>query len=167
MKGLNNIKKMLSNKGKEVVRESEKIVKETAMIGRNKAVQKAPAAFGKLRQGIGMRTKLTSKGYRMEVYSQAEYSVYVEFGTGRKVRVPSYTPKPLKDAANAMRGKKGGNFDSFLERLSKWARLKGIPQEAVYPMALSILKNGTEAQPFMRPAYIASKKYLITRLKTL
>jgi HK97 gp10 family phage protein len=163
MKGLNNIKKLLKNRGSEINRKADKLVKETAFIGRNVAVQKAPAAFGKLRQGINIKTSY----HKAEVFSQAPYSVYVEFGTGKKVKIPSYTPEPLKKAAALMKGRKGGNFDDFLTRLSRWARLKGIPPEAVYPMALSILRNGTEPQPFMRPAYIASRKALLIGLKRL
>lgn len=162
-KGVNKIKKLFANKGKELNRKSNGLVKDTALIGRSVAVSKAPSAFGKLRQGINIKT-----GYlRSTVYSQMPYSVYVEFGTGRKVRIPSYTPEPLKRAAALMRNQKGGSFDDFLQRLSKWARLKGIPPEAVYPMALSILKNGTKPQPFMRPAFIASRKALILGLKRL
>ncbi len=162
-KGLNRIKKMLSNRGKELNRKADTLVKKTALVGRNVAVQKAPSAFGTLRQGISIKSQF----HKAEVFSQAPYSVYVEFGTGKKVRVPSYTPEPLKKAAALMRSGRGGSFDDFLIRLSRWARLKGIPQEAVYPIALSILKNGVEPQPFMRPAYIASRKYLLTGLKTL
>ena len=162
-KGLDRIKRMLKNRGKEISRDADLLVKKTALIGRNVAVQKAPSAFGKLRQGINIKTS----HLKAEVFSQAEYSVYVEFGTGKKVSIPSYTPAPLKKAAALMRNRKGGNFDDFLTRLSRWARLKGIPPEAVYPMALSILRNGVEPQPFMRPAYIASRKALIKGLKTL
>lgn len=162
-KGVNRIKKMFANKGKELNRKSNDLVSATALIGRSVAVQKAPSAFGKLRQGINIKTNRL----KAKVFSQAEYSVYVEFGTGKKVRIPSYTPEPLKKAAALMRSGRGGNFDDFLTRLSRWARLKGIPNEAVYPIALSILRNGVEPQPFMRPAFIAARKHLILGLKRL
>lgn len=163
VKGVNKIKQMFKNRGKEINRDADALVKKTALIGVSVAKQKAPAAFGKLRQGINFKTS----HLKAEVFSQAEYSVYVEFGTGRKVHIPSYTPAPLKKAAALMRNRKGGSFDDFLIRLSRWARLKGIPQEAVYPMAISILEKGVEPQPFMRPAYIASRKALLKGLKTL
>lgn len=163
VKGLNNIKKLFKNKGVELTRESIKIVKSSAMIGRNVAVMKAPAAFGKLRQGINFKVT----GTKAEVYSQMPYSVYVEFGTGKKVKIPSYTPKPLLEAAKKMRGKSQGNWDDFYTSLSRWARLKGIPQNAVYPIAMSILKDGVEAKPFMRPAFIAAKKNMLIELKKL
>jgi HK97 gp10 family phage protein len=162
-KGLKRIKNMLSNRGKKINREADVLVKKTALVGRNVAVQKAPSAFGQLRQGISIKSKF----HKAEVFSQAPYSVYVEFGTGKKVKIPSYTPAPLKKAAALMRSGRGGNFDDFLTRLSRWARLKGIPNEAIYPMALSILRNGVEPQPFMRPAYIASRKFLLSGLKKL
>lgn len=162
-KGLNRIKNLLKNKGVEVQRQSSKIVAECAFVGRNVAIQKAPVAFGKLRQGINIKVSTL----KAEVYSQMPYSVYVEFGTGKKVKVPSNTPTQLKKAAELMRGKKSGNFDNFLTSLSRWARLKGIDPKMVYPIAVSILKNGVEPQPFMRPAYIASRKKLLMELRAL
>jgi len=162
-KGLDRIKRMLKNRGKEINRDANRLVKKVAMDGVVVAKTKAPSAFGKLRMGINSKdTYLKSV-----VNSQMPYSVYVEFGTGKKVHIPSYTPKPLLEAAKAMRGKKGGNFDQFMSSLRKWARLKGIPQECVFIIAMSILKKGVEPQPFMRPAYIASRKALIKGLKTL
>lgn len=163
VKGVDNIKKLFKNKGTELTRESIKIVKSSAIVGRNVAILNAPNAFGKLRQGINFK----ATGTNAKVFSQMPYSVYVEFGTGKKVKIPSYTPKPLLEAARKMRGKGKGNFDDFLKSLSRWARLKGIPQEAVYPIAMSILRDGVEAKPFMRPAFVASRKKMLIELKKL
>lgn len=162
-KGLNDIKKALKNKGVELNRKADKVVSNTAFVGRNVAVQKAPVAFGKLRQGINIE-----KGHlSAKVYSQMPYSVYIEFGTGKKVEVPVDTPDELKKVARKATGNRGGSFDDLLTRIERWARKKRIPEEAAYPIALTLVEEGQEPQPFMRPAYKASRKALKIGLKRL
>lgn len=163
VRGLNNIKKLFKNKGVEVTRQSIRILDLVSIEGRNVAVRKAPAAFGKLRQGINFERR----GTRSKLFSQMPYSVYVEFGTGKKVKIPVDLPNSMKNFAAKYRGKRQGNFDDFLQGLSRWARLKGIPKEAVYPIAMTLIEEGQEPQPFMRPAFIAARKKLLIELKKL
>jgi hypothetical protein len=42
---------------------------------------------------------------------------------------------------------------------------KRIPEEAVYPIMMSILHNGVKAQPFLFPAFFAEQPQLLKRLK--
>lgn len=165
--GVKNVQNLIDKHGKELEKKCKDIVSATSFVARNKAVSSAPVAFGKLRQGIGTKTTQIGGKIQAEVFSNSEYSVYVEFGTGKKFKAPSNTPKELLKAAEAIRGQRGGNFQDFLTRLSRWARLKGIDQKAVYPIAVSILDNGVEPRPFMRPAYAAAKRYLKAQLSKL
>jgi len=61
-----------------------------------------------------------------EVYSDTDYGVYVEFGTR-----PHFPPlEPIKD----------------------WARRVIGDEGVAFPIARKISREGTEAQPFLRPA---------------
>jgi len=48
------------------------------------------------------------------------------------------------------KGTKPGHWPTF-ESIRKWARLKGIPQDRVGKIALSIFRHGTKAHPFTTP----------------
>lgn len=93
-KGLNRIKNMFKNKGVELSRKSDEIVKSTALSAFNVAKRKAPVRFGKLRQGINFETKYLEA----KVFSQMPYSVFVEFGTGLKVDTSDTPPEMLEIA---------------------------------------------------------------------
>lgn len=48
------------------------------------------------------------------------------------------------------KGTKPGHYPN-IKSLSEWARYKGIPQDAVYPIARNIFNNGTKPRPFTTP----------------
>ena len=48
------------------------------------------------------------------------------------------------------KGTRPGHFPN-IDNLREWARLKGISQDAVYPIAKNIFKYGTKARPFTTP----------------
>jgi HK97 gp10 family phage protein len=142
VKILNELKKNY----KEVDKEFKEAVSINALEGRNEAVKKAPAAFGKLRQQIGVEN---TNDYEKKVVSNADYSAYVEFGTGGKVDVPS----EWQQIANEAKGKSGKSFEDGLEAIKEWCRLKGIDQTAAYPILISVIREGQEPRPFMFPAW--------------
>lgn len=57
-------------------------LKKAAKTAVNNAKRKAPVDTGKLRDNIGYEMKLEKK--RVDVFSNAEYSGYVEFGTSKQ-----------------------------------------------------------------------------------
>lgn len=116
---------------------------------RNKAVSKAPVNTGILRANINVEGKDLS----WIVYTVAEYSGYVEFGTKTKVNAP---PEMKEDADKFRNGK--GSYEDFKKSISAWMRSKGIPAEALYPIMAKIMRVGIEPQPFMYPAYQEVKK---------
>lgn len=150
-KDLDKILKLLDKNKEAVTQEVKDAINIVMLEGRNDAVQKAPAAFGKLRQGIGIESK---DDFNKFVVSNADYSAYIEFGTGGKVKVPT----EWQSIANQAKGGKSGSFDDFLDSLKEWCRLKGIDQKMAYPIAVSILRNGIEPRPFMFPAFQNLKK---------
>lgn len=128
----------------------DKIVQANAFEGSRTAKQKAPKAFGKLAQGIGIERDFLSA----KVVSNADYSGYVEFGTGAKVSIPQEWQKM---ASELRRNVRGGGFAEGLQSIKDWCRLKGIDEGAAYPIFISILDNGIRPQPFMYPAFKKTK----------
>lgn len=137
--------------GKDIEKQCVQIVSANAFEGRNEAVKNAPAAFGKLRQSIGI--EVSADKLEQSVVANADYAPYIEFGTGGKVSVPS----EWSELAN---GFKGQNFskDDILERLRNWCRLKGIDEKYAFPIMVTILREGMRPQPFMYPAWQKVKK---------
>jgi HK97 gp10 family phage protein len=138
----------LKKNHKEVDKEFRDAVSINALEGRNEAVKKAPAAFGKLRQQIGIES---INNYEKKVVSNADYSAYVEFGTGGKVDFPP----EWEDIARQAKAKKGstGSFDDGVEAVAEWCRLKGIDQKNAPSILFFLMKDGQEPRPFMFPAW--------------
>jgi len=92
------------------------------------AIQNAPSgATNDLRQKIDFFPKQWG-AYNYKVISQASYSAAVESGTKPHAVSPRH--------------------------LMEWARLKLGDEKAAWPVAMKIKKFGTDAHPFMYPAYL-------------
>jgi HK97 gp10 family phage protein len=150
VQGLESIIRRYKEAGVDIRKRVEVIVTTTALEGRNEAVKKAPAAFGKLRQSIAVE-KVSS--LEQSVVANADYAPYVEFGTGGKVSVPS----EWSQLASEFKGQ-NFSFDDQLERMRNWCRLKGIDERAAYPILITVLEKGLEPRPFMYPAWQLVKK---------
>lgn len=92
------------------------------------AVEHAPSgATNELKQKIDFFPKQWGF-YEYKVISQAEWSAAVENGT----KPHAVSPMHLKD----------------------WARIKLGDEKAAWPVAMKIKKFGTDAHPYMYPAYL-------------
>ena len=114
-------------------------------------------------QGFLLKGMVLQEDYaarRFETGNIMYYSPYVEFGTGRKVSVPS----EWAQYASQFKGKANhGNFEQFVQNLIDWMKRKGItPNEGndekdyrhvAILMAMDIYQNGLTARPFLYPAY--------------
>ena len=125
----------------------------------------APVNFGQLRNSIALE-KASELTYSVE--AKASYAGYVEFGTGGKVSIPA----GFNEMAASFKGKSGGKFKDMVAALTLWVKAKGIgngknDKGIAFAIALSILRKGMKAQPFLIPAYESEKPKLINRLKTL
>lgn len=94
------------------------------------ARRRAPHAFGTLQRSILPEVHYPTG----EVAANEKYAVDVEEGTG---------PHGVPPAA-----------------IERWAKKKGIPSNAVWPIINSIKKKGTKAKPFFKPAWDASQSYI-------
>jgi HK97 gp10 family phage protein len=109
------------------------------------AKSNAPANTGLLQQGIGAE-KEGDLSYN--VYSNAEYSAFVEFGTLTKVQIPP----GLEEYAAQFKGGTAPGALSAKEAIFAWCRDKGIEEAAWFAIFISIMTNGIEPQPFFFPA---------------
>ena len=134
---------------------AEGVASEIALDAR----QRAPKNLGRLQQSINY-TRETKLKYNVTV--GADYGAYVEFGTGVKVQVPA----EFAQMAAQFKGR-GGSFEDGLQAIRDWCRTKGIPEDAAYPIFISILKNGIRPQPFLYPAFVKGRLQYIQDLEQL
>ena len=145
--------------------ETGKAIKGSALAITREAKMKAPVNVGRLRADIQHDVTKTDAGriIQADVFNTVSYAPYVEFGTKGNVNVPD----ELQDYAKTFQGREGGTFDELLESITDWARKKGIPEGAVYPIARKIAREGVKAQPYLYPAYEQERPKLIKRLEDI
>lgn len=105
------------------------------------AKTQAPGNTGSLRQGIGSE-KEADLDYN--VFSNVEYSAFVEFGTGTHVEVPP----GLEEYAAQFKGTGTSGALSAKDAIYAWCKDKGIDPKAWYAIYVSIMVNGIHPQPF-------------------
>lgn len=115
------------------------------------AKQRAPGDQGILRNLIGA-VKVDPLNW--EVVSAAEYSPYLEFGTGQYVSIPA----GLEEYAAQFKGNfssgtysEGGGL-TFKEAIFAWCERHGIDKELWYAIYISVAVHGIHPQPFFFPA---------------
>ena len=155
--GLKELIQDFKKLGIDIEQGSKIAVTTTALEAANIATKLAPAAFGKLRQSIGVEKE---DEFTQSVVANINYAPMVEFGTGGKVDVP----QEWQEFASQFKGRRLTN-DEFLEQLRSWCRLKGIDESASYPIMITILREGLEPRPFMYPAYQKAKVEFPKRMK--
>lgn len=102
------------------------------------AKRRAPSDTGRLRSSI--QTEIRKAGFEAVVFSDVNYAEAVEVGT-----------KPHFPPPGALAG---------------WARRHGMSGKE-YLIARAISRRGTQAQPFMRPAYEHEKDNFINTIKNI
>jgi hypothetical protein len=126
------------------------------------AKRNAPKDQGNLSRLISYK-KIDKLG--QELISGAEHSAFTEFGTKSKVRITNPELAPLAQQFKGVklaRGKMG-----FRQAIYEWAKRKGIPKEAWYPIFISILRFGINAHPYFFPAYYAEIPLLRKRIENI
>ena len=160
VKNLNKVLKSLKKFGKEADNLIDIYAEDTANQISVDAKLNAPKNLGKLAQSISSAEKVSDLNYKVVV--KEDYAPYIEFGTGKKVRVPS----EMQELANKVK-KRGGTFEQGLESIKDWCKAKGIDVKLAYPIFISILNNGINPQPFLYPAFVKGRKNFIKDLKNV
>lgn len=144
----------------------ENKAEDDAMIVINENVDKmiidarsnAPKDLGRLIDSIDKEKNGDSAVY---FYVGEDYGAFQEFGTGTYVKVPN----ELADVAQDFKGYKSGNWSEFYEAIKDWCLRQGIPENAAYPIAMSILRKGLKPQPYFYPAFLKNKDNILTDLE--
>lgn len=159
LKGLKEVLKSLDKFGDVAIQEIGETTQNVAKEIEANAKILAPKDKGSLHKTI-YNEKVDELNYK--VVSPQKYSAYVEFGTGKKVSVPS----ELSEIASKFKGQ-GGSFKEGLQSIKDWCRNKGIDESAAYPIFMSILRNGISPQPFMYPSWKKGQTQYVIDLKDL
>lgn len=107
------------------------------------------------------------KELAVEISVAANYAAYLEFGTRSFAAIYVATlPATWQEYAATFRGG-GGGFEDYFRNIFEWCKRKGIAEAAAYPIAISILRKGIRARPYLFPAIEANLIKLKERLKTL
>jgi len=130
----------LINKAKEITAEAKR---------------KAPVDMGFLQTGI--KWKQTDE-HEYTVTSEAYYSAFMEFGTGKKVDPPAEWHDIALKFKGGGRADGKNDFDSGLKSIEEWCMRVGIDPENAYFIFMNILKEGLEPHPFMHPAFVHGRK---------
>ena len=154
---LKDLEKQLLKAGPKTTRAAQLELKATAFDTLATAKALAPIDRGGLR-GFMALEPITKDSYK--IGNNKDYAPYVEFGTGGKADIPA----EWSGFATQFKGATGEKWDKGLEEITKWCINKGIPEEAAYPIFMSILKNGQHAQPFLYPAFKEGRKLLVKRV---
>ena len=164
VKGARNIERLIRRLGEEGEAELDAETFATAEEIATDAKKLAPVNDGLLQQSIGVAKGIDTRNViAYSVGASAPYAGYVEFGTGSKVEVP----KEFNDLAQQWKGRKGGSFKEGLESIKDWVRKKGLPEESAYPIFVKILREGSEPQPFLYPAFVLNKQEYIQNIKNV
>ena len=148
------------------------------------AQRKVPVDEGALKNAIAYEIKKDGKGMEVLITAAKFYAPFVEFGTGRfAAEQVAKLPPDWQTYAATFKGSGGpGDFDDFVIKIMAWVKRKGVGatynvatrrknrqskdelQSAAYAIALSIIRNGSPAKPFLWPAYRDNKKKLLDKL---
>jgi HK97 gp10 family phage protein len=137
------------------------------------------AAIKNIKNNISNTTGRLSSGMyaeeignlRYEVGNIVFYAPYIEFGTGGKVEVP----EQLKDVAQQIKNRNTrGHFEGMVGAIFEWGVKKGYlskkdpkAKQMARWWAIRILKNGIDPQPFLYPAFVASRKKIVDRIRAV
>lgn len=163
IKGLDRLQKKIGQLPKEL---QEEVVGEVQAWGFDVNAEQIGLISQQKIQDLGalqQNTKAVPKPDGVELISNVYYAPYIEFGTGAKVKVPA----ELNDYASQFRGKKRGDFKTFVKALEAWLKRKGGNPKFAFVAALNIIKNGQEARPYFFPPYLRKRKELTSRINAV
>lgn len=154
IQGLDALLKRLQDAPQELVTNIDAELDDGAKQIAKLAKVQAPSNNGTLRQGIDSE-KVAAMDY--SVFSNAEYSAFMEFGTGTYVDIPP----GLEEYAAQFKGGGGSGVLSAKEAIFQWCKQKGIDEKAWYAIYITIMTNGVHPHPFFFSALGAKEKTII------
>ena len=154
---LKELEKQLLKAGPKTTKAAQLELKATAFETNEIAKSLAPIDRGGLKGSMAFEP-ITKSAYK--IGNNRDYAPYVEFGTGSVADIPA----EWSSFALQFKGATGKGWDNGLEEITRWCIKKGIPEEAAYPIFMSILESGVIATPFLYPAFKEGRKLLVKRV---
>jgi hypothetical protein len=182
VQGLDKLQKRMQTASAKIRKEIGGELKDSANKINAKQIRLVPVDEGGTKQATVVRKV---NDLSQELLASKHSTPFMEFGTKKKVRIPS----ELQDYAKQF-NLKGPNigFDAFFLIILAWVRRKGIAgrystktrrrigganqqlQEdfsAAWPIALSILRNGVNPHPFFFAPYFEERPKIVERVKKI
>jgi HK97 gp10 family phage protein len=169
IKGMRSLKRKVRGMNRDLGRRVEKAVAEgatsTAAEARAQVLTGGQVWRGLLAQSIYVRETFGPSGKEVRIVADTPYAAYVEFGTGARFGVSPYgVPDDVR------------RFDSpeltpgLVSAITNWVMTKpGFmgprTQSMAWAIAKSIAKRGTNAHPYMRPAWFATKPEMMRKAR--
>lgn len=187
VQGLDATTSKIKGKVKSIETQVQNKLTEFALHTVADASRNVPVDEGHLKNSI----KPEISKLKVSVVVAANYAAYVEFGTkGFAAQYVSSLPSEWQAfAAQFKGGGGGGSIEEFILRIMDWVKRKGIAgtysvktqkrtkasgkgqdfedAEVAYPIALSILRKGIRAHPFLYPAFEKNRIELIREMKLI
>jgi HK97 gp10 family phage protein len=159
IKGLDKLQKRLNAVPAKVRKEVGAEIQDGARRIHGKQVRLAPVDEGGLKQAT--EPKKVNE-LQVELTASKHYTPFMEFGTKRRIRIPS----ELRDYAKQfnVKGPKI-DFDAFLLIITAWVKRKGIDEKAAYPIALSILRHGVKPHPFFFQPFFDEREGIVKNVE--
>jgi len=189
---VDGLDKMISSLGKMSEKIEKQVVLEfnaSALKIESDAKKNAPTNLGTLKNSIHLTSDLSNNKLVYTVGTNVSYAPYIEFGTpGTSSKANLKIPSGYESFASQFKGKSQGKFKDMLMALTEWVAKKGITgtysvktqrrtgskavknsqnMSAAYAIAISILRKGVRAQPFLIPAFEAEKPKLKSKIKDI
>ncbi len=145
---------------------AEVLARTVDMLGERTATRaRSGAPRGATRElagSITYRGKPQRDGYAGEIRIGVDYSPFVLFGTKSKGLSSPHHPLArdyMRETGYVHRP--GPGKLPPLDSISAWCRAKGIPEEAVFPIALQISRVGIAANDFFFPHVATARRDLV------
>lgn len=146
--------------GEQVSQEVENELLASALTITRNAKANAPESQGHLRRSI---TYGKIGDLLFEVMVNADYAMYVEFGTRGKVRIPS----GWESLAAQARGTGTIGTLTAKEAIFRWCEREGVDEQYWWPIYLSIMVEGMNPHPYLIPAVEDEKEAFEARIKKI
>ena len=184
--------KMIAALGKMSKKVEAQVVQEfnaSALKIQSDAKKNVPVNLGTLRNSIQLTSATNGNKIIYTVGTSVSYAPYIEFGTpGTQSKENLKIPAGYEDFAMQFKGKSKGKFKDMVLALAEWVTKQGIVASysiktqrrtgnkknnakkdlsAAWAIAISIIRKGVRAHPYLIPAFEAEKINLRKKIKDI
>jgi HK97 gp10 family phage protein len=184
--------KMIAALGKMSKKVEAQVVQEfnaSALKIQSDAKKNVPVNLGTLRNSIQLTSATNGNKIIYTVGTSVSYAPYIEFGTpGTQSKENLKIPAGYEDFAMQFKGKSQGKFKDMVLALAEWVTKQGIVASysiktqrrtgnkknnakkdlsAAWAIAISIIRKGVRAHPYLIPAFEAEKINLRKKIKDI